>query len=189
MSAAAANQQPPGDREIAHLADPRRPRPGAWQFSLSTLLLIMTLVGFGAGLMVAVPPLGGWFIIVGSLALVRTLAECRRFMQDGRPLLLIDKTRSFGSSLVYSFLAVVSAMIVFGVLSMCAMGLIVAAQSIAEYLAGSNAATIAVSIVGLLSMLGVFAASALSFYSVYWKTIEPRLTLDPPASSTTNSER
>jgi hypothetical protein len=189
MSSGTANHEPAGDREIAFLAEPRQQPPNALQFSLSTLLLIMTLVGVGAGLVLAVPPLGGWFIIIGSLALVRTLVECRRFLKDGRPLLVADKLRSYGGSLGYSFLAVVSAMIAFGVLSMCAMGVAMAVGSIAEYLIGGRGGLIVASIIGFIAIIGAVAVTAISFISVYWKTIEPRLTLDPPASSTTNSAR
>ena len=180
MSAGAANERRGEDGEIAHLAAPRRRAAAAYQFSLGTLLLLMTLVAVVAGLTVAVPPLGGWIIVVGSLGLVRTIVECRRYLKDGRELFFADKLGSFVSSLGYSFLAIISAMIMFGFLSMFAMGAAALAQAIGEAVAGPTAAVYAASVVGFVMILPVVAAAVATFFSVYWKTLSPRTTLDLP---------
>jgi hypothetical protein len=180
MSAGAANERRGEEREIAYLAEPRRRMPAAYQFSLSTLLLLMTLAAVVIGLTVAIPPLGGWIIVVGSLALVRTIVECRRFLKDGRELLFSDKLVSFGSSLGYSFLAIVAALIMSGFLSMFAMGLTLLAQVIGDVVAGPSAAVYAGSVVGFGLILAVVAAAVATFISIYWRTISPRTTLDVP---------
>ena len=183
MSAGAAPDRRHEDPDVGYLVEPRRRRPSANQFSLGTLLLLMTLVAVAIGLAVAIPPLGGWILVVGSLGLVRTIVECRRFLKDGRELLFVDKVSSFIGSLGFSFFAVISGMIIFGFLSMFAMGLAFLAQVIGEAVAGPAVATYAASVVGFVLILAVVAASVATFYSVYWKTISPRTTLDPPHAS------
>lgn len=161
-------------------ADPLRSRPSLLQFTLETLLLVMTLVATGLGLLVAVPPLGAWFVVIGGLALVRTIVECRRFLQDGRPLLLADKLGSFFGSLGYSFLAVVCSMIVFGMLSVFAMAVAGIVAQIMELVGSPPASDLVLAIIGFVATLPALAVTAMSFFSVYWKTILPRTTLDPP---------
>lgn len=168
MSASAVNDQPAECR----------PRPGLLQFTLETLLLVMTLVAAGLGLLVAVPPLGAWFVVIGGLALVRTIVECRRFLQDGRRLLLADKLGSFFGSLGYTFLAAIYSMLVLGALSVVSLAVAALVAWMFEIAGSSIASQWALAIIGLIATLPVFAVTAISFLSVYWNTILPRTTLD-----------
>lgn len=161
------------------LSAERRPRPALVQFTLETLLLVVTLVAAGLGLLVAVPPLGAWLVIIGGLALVRTIVECRRFLRDGRPLLMADKLGSFFGSLGYTFLAVVYSLLVLGALSVVALAFAAFVAWMFEIADHSIASEWAVAIIGLVATFLILAVMVNAFHSVYWQTILPRTTLDP----------
>ena len=150
-----------------------------YQFSLSTLLVVMAFFAVGTALTTADRGLGGWFFVVIGLTLMRTFVECRRLLCDGRVLLMSRKLLAFAVSFGYTFLAFFSAMIVFSVLSMIAFAVASVAQLIGEFLGGQTVGLLTISVVGFGLMLGAALVAARTFYSLYWQTILPRTTLDP----------
>jgi hypothetical protein len=176
MTSAAADRT--RDPLFDHLAEPRRPVPSLLQFSLGTLLLVTTLIASCLGLIVALPPIGTPLTIVAVLALLRSIAECRRMLQDGLPIFVDDKLWSYAGSLVYTFFGLVAAFFTLVLVSILGTAVAAAATLVVESLVGQTAATIVLGIFSLMWLVATLAVSASVFVWVYWRTITPRLTLD-----------
>jgi hypothetical protein len=179
MSPTAFHDQPDEHRKVSYYPAPPRRNKLPFQFSLATLLFVTTFVAVGAGLTAADVTLGASFLVVGGLALVRTFIECGRILQDGRLMLMSDKLGALVVSFGYTFLALVSAIVVYSVLGMLALGVASAAQWVAEMLAGPTAGLAAAAVVGFVLIACAVFVAARTFYSLYWKTISPRTTVDP----------
>jgi hypothetical protein len=78
------------------------PRVGAapqpFQFSLESLLLVITLVAVCLGAFVATPGLGVLALIVAAPALLRTFYEGRQARQRGKSFTLAEKLAAFAAS-------------------------------------------------------------------------------------------
>jgi len=78
------------------VAAPPAPRPDEpLQFSLATLLVVMTFIAACLGISVAVPPLGIPISAIAVGGLVRTLAVGKHYRRLGLPFLLDDKIAEF----------------------------------------------------------------------------------------------
>lgn len=78
------------------LAAPPAPRPDEpLQFSLATLLVVMTFIAVCLGISVAVPPLGIPISAIAVGGLVRTLAVGKHYRRIGLPFLLDDRIAEF----------------------------------------------------------------------------------------------
>jgi hypothetical protein len=180
MSLLAIASQPSEIRELADPAEPPRWSPAPFQFSLGTLLVVMTFFAVGTALTTADRGLGAWFFVVVGLTLMRTFVECRRHFSDGQTVLVSRKLLAFAVSFGYTFLAFFSAMIVFSVLSMLGVAIAIMAHLIAAFLGGQTVGMITMASVSFSLMVGAALVAARTFYSLYWQTILPRTTLDPP---------
>jgi hypothetical protein len=179
MSAGAAQDRRQDDPDVGYLAEPRRRPPGWHQFSLETLLLMTTLAAACLGVAVTAPSIGGPVAVVVLLSLARTIAECRRFLLDGRRLSLADKGVSFARSLCYSYVALVGTLLTGFLLTAVAILVGGAVGWMVETLAGNTATGIFMPIVFVALAVAVVAGSGAVFILIYWKTLAPRLTLDP----------
>jgi hypothetical protein len=189
MSAGAAPDRRQGDPAVGFLAEPRRAPPGWHQFSLESLLLVTTLIATCLGVAVTVPSIGGPVAVVALLSLVRTIAECRRFLQDGQRLSLADKCTSFGRSLCYSYLTLVGTLLTVFFLSAVAILVGGAVHWIAGELGGNTARGIIMPIVAVTLAVAVIVGSGVVFILIYWKTLSPRLMLDlQPHSKPTETD-
>jgi hypothetical protein len=86
----------PGRIQAAMTAVPPLPQPGEpLQFSLTTLLVVLTFVAACLGISVAVPPLGIPLSVIAAGGLVRTLAVGHYYRRLGMPYLLDDRIGEF----------------------------------------------------------------------------------------------
>src|ERR1044071_4154829 len=81
----------------------------AWQFSLGSLFVVMTIVAVGCGLFATLPGLGVLFCIFAVPAGVRTVMDVTKHKERGAPLDPVGKLASFLVSLVVIIAAVVAA--------------------------------------------------------------------------------
>ena len=73
-------------------------KPIPFQFSLESLLMVITLAAVCLGAFVATPGLGVLALIVAAPALLRTVYEGHQARQRGKQLTLTDKLLSFAAS-------------------------------------------------------------------------------------------
>jgi hypothetical protein len=187
MSAGAAEERPSNDREIAHLAHPRRPPPGMFQFSLGTLLLVTTLIAACMGLVVAAPPLGALLTVVVILALVRTAVECRRTLLDGRTLRLVDKLKSFLVSVGFTILAMTA---IYAALALSAVAAWTVSSS-SNWIIGADDGFIVMVVMPLMTLVFVVigvCTGGVTFVLLYWRTIQPRLSTTDARAIPTNTQ-
>jgi hypothetical protein len=179
MTPATATERRDDDGSIACLVEPRRSAPPLLQFSLETLLLATTLIAACLGLVVAVPPLGVPVTVVVTLALIRTLIECRRMILDGRTLRFVDKLTSFLASVGFTVLAIAATYAAFAVSAMAAWTV----GETANWIIGDGngfLVLIALPLITLVFVIVVVCGGGVTFFLFYWQTIKPRLTIDVP---------
>lgn len=96
----------------AEVVDPRAP-VSADSFSLSTLMILVTLVAVGLGLFVTAPGLGILYTIALVPALVRTAVGVRKRVAAGKIMRREDKLQLFATSIAVSVAAGVAATVAF----------------------------------------------------------------------------
>jgi hypothetical protein len=101
---------------------PLRPSTGnqAWQFSLGSLFVVMTIVAVGCGLFATLPGLGILFAIFAVPAGIRTVMDATKHQEHGAPLGPVGKLASF----LVSLLVIIAAVVAGGIagLGMCYAG-------------------------------------------------------------------
>lgn len=111
-------------------------RPAPLQFSLETLLLIVTLSAVCLGALVAAPGLGVLLLVVAVPALVRTCLTGSQFKQKSGKLTAGDKVMAFVASAAITWAALTAAAMAFftactvSVLGACAVGSTTGASAI-----------------------------------------------------------
>jgi len=123
----------------------------ASQFSLASLLLIMTLVAVCIGVFRLLPGLGILLAIFALPALVRTSMDVTKHKQRGAPLGMLGKVGSFVVSLVVAVMVTIAAFA--AAFAVCAVGLPAAsgvAPDVALIIANGGL------LVGLAVMVGLF---------------------------------
>ena len=128
---------------------------GAQTFSLSTLFLVITLIGVFLGVVAAAPGMGVLLLFVVLPAMIRTFAATGRSKQFGERPTVGDKLGAFAISIGVVLLVGVAAFIAFNVACWSLCGLAVATKSEALFV---------VSIGG-----GIVAAIAIAGW-LLWKT-------------------
>ena len=86
----------PSSPLASHYVPPKRVNPA--QFSLETLMLVITLIAVCLGMIMALPGLGIVVAIVAAPALVRTLIAGYQDRQAGTPMTLGEKLLTFAAS-------------------------------------------------------------------------------------------
>ena len=89
------------------------PRAGVkalpFQFSLESLLMVITLAAVCLGAFVATPGLGVLALIVAAPALIRTVYEGHQARQSGKSLTMLEKVLAFSASAGIALAALVAA--------------------------------------------------------------------------------
>jgi hypothetical protein len=151
-------------REVAGQSRPA----GRFQFSLDSLLLLMTLIAVHLGAFVASPVLGVLLGIVGVLALVRTAVQLDR-LRTPRPT-WSQKVEAYFASLaatVGGTFVSIYALLVSGIVTTAAVSMLseVGRSSALFQVFAIWAAALGILVCGL--------ASVGAFVAVYWKTLPP----------------
>lgn len=84
--------------EAEVVGSPARPRANPAQFSLETLMLVITLIAVCLGMIMALPGVGILVAIVAAPALVRTLVAGYQDRAAGTPMTLSEKLLTFAAS-------------------------------------------------------------------------------------------
>lgn len=110
------------------------PRPTGeslpWQFSLESLILVMTLAAVGLGLFMISPGLGVLFAFIATPALIRTIAASTVRKQKGDRLAVGEKVAVFLLSMLIMALVGLATFVAFGV--MCFAGAALAGTANAD---------------------------------------------------------
>lgn len=142
-------------------------KPVPFQFSLESLLMVITLAAVCLGAFVATPGLGVLALIVAAPALLRTVYEGQQARRRGKQFTLSEKLLSFAASTGIALAALSAAMAAFftactaSVLAVC-----VTAASTGNQSWGSNAEqtifTVCAIVCGIASLAG--------FIGIFWLT-------------------
>lgn len=138
------------------------------QYSLETLFLLTTVIALHCGVLVADQCLGTVVLVIGILALFRTIIATRCMVDGGAAVSLVDKLRQYFVSWFFTLVASFFAMYVLALGLILAIGCTSAREHTAR-LGGLLSLTLAT--LGWLAFPGSFVASGASFYFIFWRTL------------------
>lgn len=156
------------DAEVVELEPPPvvRPAVSPLQFSLETLLLIVTLSAVCLGALVAVPGLGVLLLVIAVPALVRTCLTGIRSKKLGGKLTATDKVMAFLASAAITWAALIAAGMAF--FTACTASLLTGAAI--SNVAGNSLDSAAGNFLLWTAVAICGAASIAAFVGMFWLT-------------------
>jgi hypothetical protein len=158
-----------GDAHESPFAASWNPRAGVkpvpWQFSLESLLMVITLAAVCLGAFAATPGLGILALIVATPALIRTLYEGHQARRAGKQLSLGEKVLAFSASAGIALAALVAAAGAFFVACTASIAAICFSAS-----AGGGVSSGAEQAIFMTCLIVCGLASLAAFAGIFWLT-------------------